>query len=276
MAFDVGTHDWQRREIYLMPEKPIAAVWFHVRFRDHAGKAWFKGMELYSVQPPAGSSPVATNGAKPVELVDLPSPAAGPGVAVAKLTMAGGNLLKPDGFRGHVAGFRREGDTFFCDNGGNAKATRGVAQVVEIGQTKPEPILAVAYSKAEEVKGPANDAYSLRMDIRYTDGSQFNGDYASFSVGTHDWERRELYIMPAKPIRQVAYRVVLRDHTGKAWFRDLGLYTVRPPADGAAVATSGPVPLELVDLSGSPRPFRRWSRRNRHRRRNCRRRSRGW
>ncbi len=260
------------REIYLMPEKPIAAVWFHVRFRGHVGKVWFKGMELYSVQPPAAKtmgtgtvpealspghgqrgsepvpivSPVATNGPKPVELVEVPSPAAGPGTPVAKLTMASGNLLKPDAFRAHVAGFKREGETFLCDNGENAKATRGVAQVVQLQQTKPEPILAVAYSKAEGVKGPANDAYSLRMDVRYTDGSQFNGNFASFSTETHDWERRELYIMPAKPIREVSLRVVLRDHAGKAWFREPELFAVEPPAGARAVATSGPKPLELV------------------------------
>ncbi len=189
---------------------------------------------------------MATNGPKPVELVEVPSPAAGPGTPVAKLTMASGNLLKPDAFRAHVAGFKREGETSSATTARTPRRPAAWPKSSELQQTKPEPILAVAYSKAEGVKGPANDAYSLRMDVRYTDGSQFNGNFASFSAETHDWERRRLYIMPAKPIREVSLRSRPPRPRGEGVVSRARLFAVEPPAGGAAVATSGPKPLELV------------------------------
>ena len=45
-GFRTGTHDWQREEVVLFPEKPIKAVAFNLLFRDHAGKAWFRDPEL--------------------------------------------------------------------------------------------------------------------------------------------------------------------------------------------------------------------------------------
>ncbi len=41
-GFRTGTHDWQREEVILFPEKPIKTVDFNLLFRAHAGKAWFR------------------------------------------------------------------------------------------------------------------------------------------------------------------------------------------------------------------------------------------
>ena len=68
--FNTGTHDWELGEVYVMPEKPIRVVGVHFVFGTHAGKAWFKGAELYSVKAPEGGARVAVNGPVPVELVD--------------------------------------------------------------------------------------------------------------------------------------------------------------------------------------------------------------
>ena len=41
-GFRTGTHDWQREEVVLFPEKPIKGVDFNLLFRNHAGKVWFR------------------------------------------------------------------------------------------------------------------------------------------------------------------------------------------------------------------------------------------
>jgi TolB-like protein len=254
-AFDVGTHDWQRRELYFMPQKPINSLWYHVVFRNHAGKASFKGVELYTVEPPGGGAAVATNGPQPVELVDSPSLAAAKRAPpVTKLVKASENLLSPYGFDAFDQGFERQRETFLCDNGSDAKVARGAAQPAELRQTKPEPIFAVAYSKAEGVKGVANDEYSVYLDIQHTDGTTTFDQSSAFDVGTHDWQRREVYFMPQKPISVVRFHLLFRNHSGKAWFRLPELYKVRPPEGGALVALNRPEPVTLVDSDFSELP----------------------
>jgi len=246
--FSVGSHDWERREVYVMPAKPVLDVYCYCLFRKHRGRASFKGVELYTVQPPEGGARVATNGPRPVELVDSPSLAAArPAPPVTKLVRVSENLLDPSAYRGYQQGFERQVETFFCDNGGNPNVNRGVVQNIELRQAKPEPIFAVAYSKAEGVKGLVNFDYSITPEIRYTDGTYLYGNSAAFSVGTHDWQRREIYIMPEKPISHVYFNLLFRKHVGKVWFKGAEVYTVQAPEGGAPVAANGPKPVELVD-----------------------------
>ncbi len=54
-AFSTGTHDWQRRRVVVLPEKPVKQVSFHMLLRGHAGKAWFRNPELHVVRTPAGA-----------------------------------------------------------------------------------------------------------------------------------------------------------------------------------------------------------------------------
>ena len=56
-GFRTGTHDWQREEVVLFPEKPIKAVDFNLLFRAHAGKAWFREPVLRPVNAQASSVP---------------------------------------------------------------------------------------------------------------------------------------------------------------------------------------------------------------------------
>ena len=252
--FSVGNHDWERREVYVMPEKPVLDVYYYCLFRKHGGKASFKGAELYTVEAPAGSRHVATNGPKPVELVESPSLAAARRIPpVTRLVKAGENLLSPYSFDPMGKGFEREREAFFCDNGDDLKAYRGVEQQVEIRQSKPEPLFAVGYSKAEGVRGLVNQEYSVFLDVEHTDGTFTYWQFSPFDVGTHDWQRREVYFMPKKPISVVWYHCVFRNHSGKAWFRLPELYKVRPPEGGAPgtiapmVAVNGAEPVTLVD-----------------------------
>ncbi len=55
------------------------------------------------------------------------------------------------------------------------------------------------------------------------------GSAAPFSAGSHDWERRVVCVAPEKPVKQVAMRLLLRRHTGTAWFRNPTLRLLELP-----------------------------------------------
>ena len=143
-----------------------------------------------------------------------------------RLDEGGQNLLKADAWTGWQKGFVRDDDTFLCDNGTDSQAQRGVSQTVTLNQTKPEPIVATAWSKAEGVGGTRDREYSLYLDLLYTDGTPLWGQVDSFNVGTHDWEKAQVIVFPEKPVARVSFHMLLRGHAGKAWFRDPQMKTV--------------------------------------------------
>jgi hypothetical protein len=157
----------------------------------------------------------------------------------------GENLLRPDAWRNYEKGFQPSGDALLCDSGADASARRGAAQNVVLNQTRPLPIVAVASSKAEGVSGTPDSDYSLYLDLVYTDGTPLYGQTAAFATGTHGWQRRQVTVLPDKPVRSVSAYVLLRGHSGRAWFRGMELRQARPEAgavlfDGLAVAPQGP------------------------------------
>ena len=172
---------------------------------------------------------------KAIVLLCLTVPASGSptGAAVVKKIFeaptGARNLLRDDAWRPWQKGFRREGDVFVCDNGSDGKVQRGISQTVELNQTRPEPIVAVAWSKAEAVGGSPNADYSLYLDLVYTDGTPLWGQIAPFSVGTHGWERREVAVLPQKPVKTVQFHMLLRRHSGRAWFRGPELRVAQAP-----------------------------------------------
>lgn len=154
---------------------------------------------------------------------------------------AGENLLDSNSWRPWGEGFTRDEGVFLCDNGSDAQIQRGVSQTVVLDQTQPEPIVASAWSQAEGIGGGRNSDYALYLDLTYQDGTPLWGQVDTFSVGTHDWEKAEVMIFPEKPVRSVAFHMLLRRHTGKASFRDAELRVLRPPAgaclfDGIAIS----------------------------------------
>jgi len=161
----------------------------------------------------------------------------------------GANLLKPDAWRPWKQGFKRVEDRFVCDNGADAAAHRGVSQAIALNQTKPEPIVAEAWSRAESVGGGMNNDYSLYLDLVYADGEPLWGQTAPFSVGTHDWQRRVVRVVPAKPVKHLSFHMLLRLHSGKAWFRDPVLRVIRTP-HGAAQFDAVPVVLSKTMREG--------------------------
>jgi hypothetical protein len=159
---------------------------------------------------------------------------------VIRVSAEQSNLLKPDAWRPWEQGFAREGELFVCDNGEDAAVQRGASQTVELNQTRPEPIVAAAWSKADNVGGAPSSDYSLYLDLVYMDGTPLWGQIASFSVGTHDWQRREVRVLPQKPVKSVAVHLLMRNHPGKAWFREPVLHQLSAP-EGTAVFDGVPV-----------------------------------
>lgn len=95
----------------------------------------------------------------------------------------------------------------------------GAAQFVTLNQTAAAPLAIEGESKALDVSGAPDAGYSLYVDITYQDGSNLWGQVATFATGTHEWEFSRYVIQPTKPVKSAGVHVLLRGHTGTAWFR---------------------------------------------------------
>src|ERR1017187_7475311 len=135
---------------------------------------------------------------------------AAPAAVVKRIAAAANspNLLQENAWRGFGDGFAREGDSFACDNGAGADGRRGASQTVVLNQTAPTPIVAEAWSRAERVDGSRDADYSLYVDLVYADSTPLWGQTASFQVGTHDWERRNVVVRPSKPVKTVTLHLL--------------------------------------------------------------------
>ena len=162
---------------------------------------------------------------------------------------AGENLLDQSAWRPWQKGFEIKDDVFICDNATDAQVQRGISQTIVLNQSKPEPIVAVAWSKADAIGGGRDSNYSLYLDLVYSDDSPLWGQVAPFNVGTHDWEKAQVIVFPEKPVKSVSFHMLLRQHPGKAWFRDPELRVLKPPA-GACLFDGIPVSLPDFTVEG--------------------------
>ena len=53
--FNCGTHDWEKREFVLLPDKPVKSFTLHCLFRGHTGKVRFDDASVEEVPAPAGA-----------------------------------------------------------------------------------------------------------------------------------------------------------------------------------------------------------------------------
>jgi hypothetical protein len=118
---------------------------------------------------------------------------------------------------------------FLCDNGDDPKGQSGAALHVPLNQSVAMPIIASAWSRAENVGGDMSPFYSLWLDLTYADGTNLWGQSVSFPTGTQDWNRKEVVVYPEKPVKSLNLHMMFRNHTGKAWFRDIELRTIDAP-----------------------------------------------
>lgn len=130
---------------------------------------------------------------------------------------------------------------------------RGPMQRIVLKQKRPQVVIASAWSRAEGVSGGADSGYSLYLDIIYTDGTPLWGQHAPFSTGTHDWERREVVVVPEKPIEHLTVYGLFRGHTGTVWFDDFSLVEVQLE-EGVETLDDVPVlrPLRLPEGTTVP------------------------
>lgn len=118
----------------------------------------------------------------------------------------------------------------------------GVLQRVELTQKEPALAIVEAWSRAEKVSGGMDAGYSLYVDVAYQDGSHLWQQTAAFPVGTHGWVRREVAILPEKPIKTLLVYGLLRRHTGTVWFDDFAVYVPKRGGlfDGTPVSARAP------------------------------------
>ena len=144
--------------------------------------------------------------------------------------------LKPlaaDAAQPYGKGFVREGETYVCDSGSDAKAQRGVMWSLELDQKAAAPIIASAWARAEGQEGSAGADFSLYLDLQYTDGTPLWGQVAAFDTDAETgWHRREVIVTPDKPVRRVSYYLLFRDRTGRAFFKEPRFGSLA--ADGAS------------------------------------------
>ena len=208
-------------------------------FRNHGFAAlavafWFGlAADIYAAQQ---GSPAALRDGQPVK-------------AVLGTDSLGPNLLRADGWRGYEQGFQRDGEVFVCDNGEQPSARRGVLQHVVLDQQTPEPIVAIASSKAEGVTGSADNDYSLYLDLVYQDGTPLWGQAAAFDTGTHDWQQRRVIVVPEKPVKSLTFYLLFRRHGGRAYFRQAQLHVIAAP-EGACLFAGVPVRIVARAAAG--------------------------
>jgi hypothetical protein len=135
-----------------------------------------------------------------------------------------------------------------CTND-DASESRGAMVTVQLNQTVASPITVAGWSKADGVSGRADSDYSIYVDLVYADGTPLWGQAAPFSTGTHDWERRQVRIFPAKPVKSASIYALFRKHSGQVWFDDFEafMYPAGSAFDGQVV---DPPQLALGAQSG--------------------------
>ena len=129
----------------------------------------------------------------------------------------GADLLNPDAWGDYEQGGARRGGDCLRQCGRQRWPPRA-RQTVVLNQTEPEPIIASVESRCEGVSGSPGADYSLYLDLVHADGTPLWGQSAAFDTGTHGWQRRQVVIVPSKPVRQVSFYLLLRGRAGKAWF----------------------------------------------------------
>lgn len=129
---------------------------------------------------------------------------------------------------------------------------RGAYQVVTLNQPAARPLLFGGWSRAQNLWGVRSSDYAIYLDVAYTDGTSLFARVVTFPTGTTGWQYGEALILPEKPIRSVAFYLLLRgNYVGTAWFDDLVL---REFPTGAAVFDHAVVgsPANPPDLAGEP------------------------
>ncbi len=222
-GFRTGTHDWQREEVILFPEKPVKSVDFNLLFRAHAGKSWFREPVLRPLS--AQSTSVLFDG--------VPVVSRGPAVEgfQARDVAVGSDFV---GIASEAIGLRldvsqrQQGEATFFDV--SVRDTTGKDRAVTLLYTIPVPPAGVRWlddprrSSAVEAGREYVHAASFRAGA--------NGRLSTYPLGAlaqaGDRGGLALAIDMAYP---AFYRIGYNAGTGEFWIAyDLGLTPEKPNA----------------------------------------------
>src|SRR5262249_19168016 len=134
----------------------------------------------------------------------------------------------------------RNGTQGLCCENRTGVGWVGASQRIVLNRTNAAPVVVKGWSRAEEVSGGSDSDFSIYVDLLYADGTPLWGQTANFRTGSHDWEHREVRILPEKPVKSLTVNCLLRRHTGKAWFDDVSVEELAAP-DGAFLYEGTPV-----------------------------------
>ena len=163
-------------------------------------------------------------------------------------TVLTGWSAAPNGFR-VAPGEGRNGSQALACEAPDATGWRGASQNLTLNRTAAAPLIVSGWSKAADVTGGRDSGYSLYVDLVYQDGTPLWGQTANFATGTHDWERREVLILPEKPVRSLTLYCLFRGHAGRVWFDDVAVTEVA--ASGDALLFQG-TPMQWVAPTDLP------------------------
>ncbi len=132
------------------------------------------------------------------------------------------------------------GAAFYCESSRTDEG-HGAQYRVTLNQPKARPFMVSAWSRSEDVSGTGDGDYSLYLDLAYMDCDHLWGSIAPFDGGTHGWQQRHVRVFPSKPVREVYVFLLLRKHTGKAWFSDVAFADLGGKGSFDFQALSAPV-----------------------------------
>ena len=146
----------------------------------------------------------------------------------------------PKGFVVATGQGRRGSQGLYCHNP-EATGWYGASQTLVLNRTNVFPLVVRGWSRALAVAGSSDNDYALYVDLVYADGTPLWGQTANFQTGTHDWQQRQLVVLPEKPVKSITLYCLFRNHAGEVWFDDVSLSELRTQGEtvlfqGAAVA----------------------------------------
>lgn len=154
--------------------------------------------------------------------------------------------LAPGEAGAYGKGFVRDASgAFVCDNGTNA-ASRGVAWNIRLNQSEPRAFTVAAEALACGVGEKEMDGsdFALYLDVSFADKTSLWGRESAFDLSETGWQRREVTVIPEKPVTVVHAYCLFRKRTGAARFRNFA-YALQPEGavtfDGAAIGNAEPL-----------------------------------
>ncbi len=147
------------------------------------------------------------------------------------LESVSGNALT--GWNGYQAGYQaglgegRSGNAILLARAAGDTAQYGAYQSIQLDRHETRPLFFSGWSKAAGLTGDPDSSASIYLDIQYmtvSDDPERGCDPATsspcalygqipsppFDTGTHDWQMRQGFAVPAYPIKSVSFYVLLR------------------------------------------------------------------